>query len=98
MNLAPVGWQVSRRPLQAFNDYTAAHPNVKFDLSKPEDVANALNVAIPAGEDATNIIGWANDQIGQQAIKGNIVALNDYGITRDFIENLRTGYRQWRYV
>ncbi|HNS64769.1 MAG TPA: hypothetical protein PKN11_10105, partial [Anaerolineaceae bacterium] len=29
---------------QAFNDYTAAHPNVKFDLSKPEDVANALNV------------------------------------------------------
>jgi len=70
---------------QAFNDYTAAHPNVKFDLSKPEDVANALNVAIPAGE-GPDIIGWANDQIGQQAIKGNIVALNDYGITEDFIK------------
>jgi len=69
---------------QAFNDYTAAHPNVTIDLSKPEDVANALNVAIPAGE-GPDIIGWANDKIGEQALKGNIVALNDYGITQDFL-------------
>jgi arabinogalactan oligomer/maltooligosaccharide transport system substrate-binding protein len=33
-----------------FADYEAANPGVKIDLSKPEDVANALNVAIPAGE------------------------------------------------
>jgi len=70
---------------QAFTDYTTAHPNVKFDLSKPEDVANALNVAIPAGE-GPDIIGWANDKIGEQALKGNIVALNDYGITESFLK------------
>ena len=70
---------------QAFNDYTAAHPNVKIDLSKPEDVANALNVAIPAGE-GPDIIGWANDKIGEQALKGNIVNLDDKGITMDFLK------------
>ena len=70
---------------QAFNDYTAAHPNVKFDLSKPEDVANALNVAIPAGE-GPDIIGWANDQIGKQAIKGNIVPLDDYKIDAAYLK------------
>lgn len=71
---------------QAFRDYEASHPNVKIDLSKPEDVSNALNVAIPAGE-GPDIIGWANDQIGQQALVGNIVALNDYGITEDFLRS-----------
>jgi len=69
----------------AFNDYTAAHPNVTIDLSKPDDVSNALNVAIPAGE-GPDIIGWANDQIGQQAIAGNIVALNDYGVDQAFLK------------
>ncbi len=71
---------------QAFRDYEASHPNVKIDLSKPEDVSNALNVAIPAGE-GPDIIGWANDQIGQQALVGNIVALNDYSITEDFLRS-----------
>jgi len=64
---------------QAFRDYEAANPNVKIDLSKPEDVSNALNVAIPAGE-GPDIIGWANDQIGQQALVGN-------GITEDFLRS-----------
>jgi arabinogalactan oligomer/maltooligosaccharide transport system substrate-binding protein len=71
---------------QAFNDYTAAHPNVTIDLSKPDDVNNALKVAIPAGE-GPDIIGWANDQIGQSALAGNIVALDDYGITQDFLKS-----------
>ncbi len=70
---------------QAFKDYEAAHPGVTIDLSKPEDVGSALNVAIPAGE-GPDIIGWANDKIGEQALKGNIVALNDYGITEDFLK------------
>ncbi len=69
---------------QAFKDYTALHPNVTIDLSKPEDTSNALSVAIPAGE-GPDIIGWANDQIGTQALAGNIVALNDYGIDMTFL-------------
>jgi len=71
---------------QAFNDYETAHPGVTIDLSKPEDVKNALTVAIPAGE-GPDIIGWANDAIGEQALNGNIVAVSDYGITADFLSS-----------
>lgn len=71
---------------QAFRDYEAANPGVTIDLSRPDDVNNALQVAIPAGE-GPDIIGWANDQIGQSALVGNIVPLDDYGITRDFLDS-----------
>lgn len=70
---------------QAFRDYEAEHPNVKIDLSKPEDVKNALTVAIPAGE-GPDIIGWANDAIGEQALNGNIVAISDLGVDTAFLE------------
>lgn len=70
----------------AFSDYMAEHPNVTIDLSKPEDVSSALSVAIPAGE-GPDIIGWANDKIGDQALAGNIVALGDHGITMSFLES-----------
>jgi arabinogalactan oligomer/maltooligosaccharide transport system substrate-binding protein len=71
---------------QAFKDYEAANPGVTIDLSKPEDTNNALSVAIPAGE-GPDLIGWANDQIGTQALAGNIVALNDYGIDQAFLDS-----------
>lgn len=69
----------------AFDDYTKKNPNVTFDLSKPDDTANALKVAIPAGQ-GPDIIGWANDNIGTQALAGNILALNDYGIDEAFLK------------
>lgn len=72
---------------QVFKDYTAEHPNVTIDISKPEDVGNALNVAIPAGE-GPDIIAWANDKIGEQALVGNIVPLNDYGIDLAFLQSI----------
>lgn len=71
---------------QVFKDYEAAHPGVKIDLSKPDDVTAALKVAVPAGE-GPDIIAWANDQIGSNALSGNIVALDDYGITKDFLDS-----------
>jgi arabinogalactan oligomer/maltooligosaccharide transport system substrate-binding protein len=71
---------------QVFTDYETANPGVVIDLSKPEDVKNALTVAIPAGE-GPDIIGWANDAIGEQALNGNIVAVSDYGITADFLSS-----------
>lgn len=70
----------------AFDGYTAEHPNVTIDLSKPEDVASALNVAIPAGE-GPDIIGWANDKIGEQALAGNIVDLNSLGVDQAFLDS-----------
>ena len=70
-------------PIQAvFDAYMAANPNVTIVLDKPENVSDALKVAIPAGE-GPDIIGWANDQIGSQALVGNIVDLATLGVTMD---------------
>lgn len=74
---------------EVFADYTKAHPNVKIDISKPDDVKNALSVAIPAGS-GPDILAWANDAIGEQALKGNIVALNDYKIDEAFLKSVYT--------
>jgi len=71
---------------RVFQEYMAAHPNVTIDLSKPDDVTAALAVAIPAGE-GPDIIGWANDQIGTNALNGNIVALDDYGVDKAFLDS-----------
>ncbi len=70
----------------AFQDYMTAHPNVTITLDKPNDVQNSLKVAIPAGQ-GPDILGWANDSIGTNALAGNIVALDDYGITQDFLKS-----------
>jgi len=72
---------------EIFNQYMAMHPNVTIDLSKPDDVTASLAVAIPAGE-GPDIIAWANDQIGTNALNGNIVALNDYGVDMAFLESV----------
>lgn len=69
-----------------FKAYEATHPDVKIDLSKPDDVANALNTAIPAGQ-GPDIIGWANDKIGVQAQAGNIVDLDSLGVDQAFLES-----------
>ncbi|HSQ18438.1 MAG TPA: extracellular solute-binding protein [Anaerolineales bacterium] len=70
-------------PIQAvFDAYMAANPNVTIVLDKPENVSDALKVAIPAGE-GPDIIGWANDQIGSQALVGNIVDLTTLGVSMD---------------
>lgn len=71
---------------QVFKDYETAHPGVKIDLSAPSSVQDALKVAIPAGQ-GPDIIEWANDSIGAQALVGNIVALDDYKITQDFLKS-----------
>jgi arabinogalactan oligomer/maltooligosaccharide transport system substrate-binding protein len=62
------------------------HPLVTIVLEQPTDVQASLAVAIPAGE-GPDIIGWANDQIGSNALSGNIVALDDYGINMRYLEN-----------
>jgi arabinogalactan oligomer/maltooligosaccharide transport system substrate-binding protein len=71
---------------RALQEYSVKNPGVKIDLSKPDDVTASLAVAIPAGE-GPDIIGWANDQIGTNALNGNIVALDDYGVTQDFLKS-----------
>jgi arabinogalactan oligomer/maltooligosaccharide transport system substrate-binding protein len=70
----------------AFDQYMVDHPLVTIVLEQPTDVQASLAVAIPAGE-GPDIIGWANDQIGSNALSGNIVALDDYGINMRYLEN-----------
>jgi arabinogalactan oligomer/maltooligosaccharide transport system substrate-binding protein len=72
---------------KAFDAYTVAHPNVKIDLSKPDKVSDALTVAIPAGQ-GPDVIGWANDQIGTQALAGNIVDLGTLGVDKAFLQSV----------
>ncbi len=69
-----------------FTQYMTEHPNVTIVLDSPQDVTSALQVAIPAGE-GPDIIGWANDQIGKQAVQGNIVDLGTLGVTQDFLSS-----------
>jgi len=69
-----------------FKQYMVEHPNVTIDLSKPNDVTASLKVAIPAGQ-GPDILAWTNDQIGTNAIAGNIVPLDDQGITMDFLNS-----------
>jgi arabinogalactan oligomer / maltooligosaccharide transport system substrate-binding protein len=71
---------------QVFRDYESQNPGVRIDLQQPENVNDALRVAIPAGE-GPDIIAWANDQIGTQALAGNIAPLGDYGIDMAFLES-----------
>ena len=71
---------------QAFADYSAAFPCVTIDLSKPDDVQSALNTAVPAGQ-GPDILGWANDHIGDLGLKGIIVNLDSLGVTQDFLSS-----------
>ena len=71
---------------QAFKDYTTAHPNVTIELNNPDPLNDALRVAIPAGE-GPDIIAWANDQIGSNALVGNIVPLDTYGVDMAFLNS-----------
>jgi arabinogalactan oligomer / maltooligosaccharide transport system substrate-binding protein len=71
---------------QVFRDYEASHEGVTITLESPENVQDALRVAIPAGE-GPDIIGWAVDNIGQQALVGNIVPLNNLGVDMAFLES-----------
>ena len=69
-----------------FDAYMAEHPNVTIILEHPDNVIDALAVAIPAGE-GPDIIGWANDQIGALALAGNIVDLGTLGVDQDYLES-----------
>lgn len=70
---------------KVFDAYTAANPNVTIVLEKPENVTDALKVAIPAGE-GPDILGWANDQIGGLALQGYIADLGSLGLDKAFLD------------
>ena len=71
---------------EVFTAYEEAHPGVTIELSKPDNLSEAATVAIPAGE-GPDIFAWVNDQIGTQALSGNIISLNDLGVDQAFLDS-----------
>lgn len=64
----------------------AAQVGMTVDVSSPQDVPSALQVAIPAGQ-GPDMIGWANDSIGKYALAGDIVELGTVGIDMSFLQS-----------
>ena len=67
-------------PLEAlFDQYNEENESIQIEYTviDPNQIRDSISVAIPAGE-GPDIVAWANDQIGRQALTGNIVALDDW--------------------
>ena len=50
---------------------------VMLEYARVDDLSDSLAVAVPAGE-GPDILAWANDQIGRNALTGNIAPIDDY--------------------
>jgi arabinogalactan oligomer / maltooligosaccharide transport system substrate-binding protein len=66
-------------------DYVKANPNVKVQLSWVASVNDTLKAAVPTKK-GPDIVAWANDIIGTNALAGNIVDLSKYGIDQAFLK------------
>lgn len=62
---------------QVFAEYEAANPGVKIELINQDNLSDAMAVAVPAGE-GPDILAWVQDQVGRNALVGNIVPVTDY--------------------
>lgn len=82
------GWAADiLRPIEAvFRAYEATHAGILIELSKVDNLNDALAIALPAGE-GPDIVAWSSDQIGINVLSGNIVALNAVGIDEAFLRS-----------
>ncbi len=67
--------------VKEFND---SHDNIKIELSKVDNLSDALSVAIPSGE-GPDIMAWVQDQIGRNALVGNIVPIDQW-VSEDYLK------------
>ncbi|MBN1488128.1 MAG: extracellular solute-binding protein [Anaerolineae bacterium] len=58
-------------------EFNASRDDIKIELAKVDDLSDALAVAIPAGE-GPDIMQWVQDQVGRNALVGNIVAIDEW--------------------
>ncbi|MBI1258574.1 MAG: extracellular solute-binding protein [Chloroflexi bacterium] len=82
------GWQGAYADTitQVFDDFNQTNTDgITVELTNPGDLNNSLQAAIPAGA-GPDIIAWADDVIGNNALAGNIVPLSDYGIDMDYLK------------
>src|SRR5579859_2532073 len=87
------GWQGAYADAitKAFDDFNSNKGGVNPDgitvqLSNPGNLNNSLQAAIPAGQ-GPDIIAWADDQIGNNVLAGNVAPLDSYGVTQDWLNS-----------
>lgn len=56
-------------------EYSQAHDGVETELAKVDALSEALAASIPVGE-GPDIVQWVQDQIGRNALVGNVVPLD----------------------
>ncbi len=59
------------------DEFNASRDDIQIELSKVDDLSDALAVSVPAGE-GPDIVQWVQDQIGRNALVGNIVPLDEW--------------------
>jgi arabinogalactan oligomer/maltooligosaccharide transport system substrate-binding protein len=62
---------------EVFNEYEEANPGVNIELINQENLSDAMAVAVPAGE-GPDILAWVQDQVGRNALVGNIAPVTEY--------------------
>jgi arabinogalactan oligomer/maltooligosaccharide transport system substrate-binding protein len=62
---------------EVFTEYEGMHPEVNIELVRQDNLSDAMAVAVPAGE-GPDILGWVQDQIGRNALVGNIVPITEW--------------------
>jgi arabinogalactan oligomer / maltooligosaccharide transport system substrate-binding protein len=71
----------------AFNDYTAEHPNVTIvPWYSGTNAVNAFNAAMPAGQGPDIVIG-GQEYISKNTATSNLVPLDDLGISQDWLKS-----------
>jgi arabinogalactan oligomer / maltooligosaccharide transport system substrate-binding protein len=60
-----------------FTAYEEMHPEVNIELVRQDNLSDAMAVAVPAGE-GPDILAWVQDQIGRNALTGNIVPITEW--------------------
>ena len=62
---------------EVFQAYEEMHPDVNIELVRQDNLSDAMAVAVPAGE-GPDILAWVQDQIGRNALVGNIVPITQW--------------------
>lgn len=62
---------------EVFTEYEAANPGVKIELINQDNLSDAMAVAVPAGE-GPDILAWVQDQVGRNALVGNIAPVTEF--------------------
>jgi len=67
-----------------FGEYATAN-NVSIELVRQADVTSKVQVAVPSGQ-GPDLIGWVNDQIGNNALAELIAPVDQYGIDAAYLQ------------